>query len=808
MHVPGRDRLAAAGVTAREAETLAAVGRRLTNREIADRMFISVRTVESHVSSLLRKLGLAGRPELIQLAQQLPGEQLIPAITTSFVGRDSELAELSGMLAASALVCLVGPAGCGKTRLALEAARRWRGEARVVELAPAAARDVSALVAAGLGIGYEARDLAAAARVALAGSDVLIVVDNCEHVIAAAGAALEALARGVPGLRVLATSREPLGVDDEQVLPLRPLGVPAGPCPEDVQASGAGRLFLDRALAASPRFRLDEASAPYVAAICSRLDGLPLAIELAAARVRAFDVMELAEALRHRFEFLRRPAQSGRHKSLSSAIEWSWQLLDDNERTLLRRLAVLPGEFTLALAETVGPSPAIDVRSTLMRLAEQSLVSMRLPDKEPARYWLLGVIRTFVLEHADPAADEQVARAHALFFCDVAADAARAHYHPTATTRPPADFDEPNLLAALEWSASHDHGLADRLLVSISRLAELEPSRQALDVLCDVAARCPPNWSSEALARGALTTAYLSLDHAEQLARRSGLAAGDERDKAFASWATGWVHAYRHEEAAAVQCLDFAIAYARSAADPWLEASALQARGVARSGVQDAFADWEQAVARFVASGDLMHASNVRYMLASRAVEDHIRLRDVPVWLAECESYAASHGYQHELAHTRRARAAYERIQGHTDTARQLLNEVLPVFRQAGDFRCIARTLLELAQTPITGDPAAATNLLLRSLRAAAIASGPALHAQILAGLVAAGAAAGDLVLAARCLGALEALGKPAQPGPANPALAHTDPALMRTLREPAYTTYVSEGHAGGIDLITTLYPR
>jgi predicted ATPase/DNA-binding CsgD family transcriptional regulator len=812
-------------VTAREAEILAAVGRRLTNREIAARLSISVRTVESHVSALLRKLGLPGRPELVRLAQQLTGEQLIPASTTSFVGRDGELAELSAMLAASTLVCLVGPAGCGKTRLALEAARRWRGEprsdarkearreargeARIVELESATGLDVSALIAAGLGIGYEARDLVPAARVALAGSDVLLVVDNCEHVLGPAGEVLGSLARGVLGLRVLATSREPLGLDVEHVLALRPLGLPAGFGAQDVRASEAGQLFLDRALAASPRFRLDEASAPHVAAICHRLDGLPLAIELAAARVRNFDVMELAEALRHRLGVLERPGQAGRHRSLHAAIEWSWQLLGDTERHLLRRLAVLPGEFTLALAETAAGSRAtIDVRSVLWRLVEQSLVSMRLPEGEPARYWLLDVIRAFAREHADPAADEQVARAHALFFCDAASGAARAHYHPTQGT-PPAEVDEPNLLAALAWSAAHDPGLADRLLVSISQLADLEPSRQTLEVIYEVAAGCPPHWSSEALARAANAVAFLRLDHAEQLARKSSLAATTERDKAFASWAAGWIHAYRHEESAAVNCLDVAISYARSAPDPWLEASALQARGVARIKAQDAFADWEQAINRFVVAGDLTHASNVRYMIANNAVDTRTRLQDVPIWLDECESYAASRGYKHELAHSRRVRATYERIQQRPDTAQRLLDAVLPVFRQAGDFRCIARTLLELAQLAKAGDPAAAAGLLLQSLRAAAIASGPATHAQILGELTTAAAAADDRVLSARCLGALDAVDNAAAaPGAAEPALPPADSALERTLRAPAYATYVSEGHAGGIDLITALYPR
>lgn len=414
MQLAGQPRLEAAGVTAREAEVLAAVGRRMSNREIAARMVISVRTVESHVSALLRKLGLPDRRALVRLAGQLPGELALPPAVTRLIGRDDELAELTDMLATRALVTVVGPAGCGKTRLALEAARRWHGEIRVVELSSAAPRDAEALIAAGLGIGYEARDVAAAARVAIAAGDVLVIVDNCEHVAGTAGAVLGALAGAVPGLRLLATSREPLGIDAENVFALSPLGVPAGPHLEDVRASAAGRLFLDRALAASSRFRLDEASAPHVAAICRRLDGLPLAIELAAARIRTLDVMELAEGLRDKIGILERPARSRPQRSLSSAVEWSWQLLDDTERRLLRRLAVLPGEFTLALANVVGPGPAAaDVRSTLMRLVEQSLVAMRVPAGEPARYWLLGVIRALVLEHTDPAADEQVASGHA-----------------------------------------------------------------------------------------------------------------------------------------------------------------------------------------------------------------------------------------------------------------------------------------------------------------------------------------------------------------------------------------------------------
>ena len=185
MEPAGRARLAAAGVTAREAEVLAMIGGRLTNQEIAARLFISVRTVESHVSALLRKLALPGRPALIQLVGQLAAGPAVPVPPTSFIGREKELAQLRDLLAARPLVCLTGPGGCGKTRLALEAARGWAGETRVAALAGVAASDVGAVIAAALGIGYEAADLATAARVALAGRGMLLVADDCDHVLAA-----------------------------------------------------------------------------------------------------------------------------------------------------------------------------------------------------------------------------------------------------------------------------------------------------------------------------------------------------------------------------------------------------------------------------------------------------------------------------------------------------------------------------------------------------------------------------------------------------------------------------------------------
>jgi hypothetical protein len=423
---------------------------------------------------------------------------------------------------------------------------------------------------------------------------------------------------------------------------------------------------------------------------------------------------------------------------------------------------------------------------------------------QPARYWLLGTIRAHAAGR-EPGVAEQVRRAHARYCCELAAAEVKARRQPSLTQPLPPQFDDVNYLAALTWAAADEPDLAERLLRCLAQLIGMQPSRRGIDVLCAVAGRADRGWSSEALAWASWAITYLDLSAAEQLAARSAAAAASDRDQAYARWAAGWVHAYRHQEAAALGCLDQAIAYAQDAAEPWLEASAWQARGLARERTTDAFHDWQQAAVRFAAAGDLMHASNVRYMLARRAVAAGERLAEVPVWLADCESYAASHGYRHELAHIHLVRAEYERGQGRLDAARELLDGALPVFRQAGDFRCVARTLLELAVYHRPGDPAAAADLLLQGLGMAMLAS-ESLCAQVLASLTTTAAAAGDLPLAARALGALDALGQPqAQADPAAAQL--TIPAdLASALRAPACSTYVAEGRAGGISLIITLY--
>ena len=298
-----------------------------------------------------------------------------PASLTSFVGRAQATAEIAAQLAEYRLVTLTGPGGAGKTRLAGEVARRVAGRfADGVWLAElAAVRDpgqVPAAVAAALGI-HDLPAVAAADALAraLARRQLLLVLDNCEQVIGAAAEACGRLLLGADDVRVLATSREPLRIAGEVRYRLGPLTLPAAenlanrPNPETAAESEAVTLFADRARRVDPGFALDNTTAPTVAQLVARLDGMPLAIELAAARVDALGVPQLLDRIDDRFALLvdgDRLAQQ-RQRSLAAAVQWSYELLDAEEQRVFRAVSVFPGPFTLDGAEAVaGPVAGAD----------------------------------------------------------------------------------------------------------------------------------------------------------------------------------------------------------------------------------------------------------------------------------------------------------------------------------------------------------------------------------------------------------------------------------------------------------------
>jgi len=312
------------------------------------------------------------------------------------------------------VVTLTGPGGCGKTRLALRvatlAADSFEDGARLVELAsltdPAL---VPASVAEALGVSERgAADPMAGVVRALAGRELLIVLDNCEHVLGAAARVVVVMAGQCRRVRILATSRERLDVPGEFVFPVPPLGLPEDGSLRAVATSEAGSLFVTRARAASPAFALTAGNAAAIAEVCSRLDGMPLAIELAAARCPALGPVQLAARLEgHPGLLSGGAARPGRHRSLEALVSWSFELLGEPERRLLARLSVLRGGFDLDVAERVAagePLARQAVAGLLASLADKSLVQIQA---DPViRYWLLETIRQFAADRLAASGEE------------------------------------------------------------------------------------------------------------------------------------------------------------------------------------------------------------------------------------------------------------------------------------------------------------------------------------------------------------------------------------------------------------------
>ena len=332
----------------------------------------------------------------------------LPSETSTFVGREHELADLGALLERTRLLTLTGAGGVGKTRLALELARAggdaYSGGALLVELD---VLDDGALVPSAVAEALDLRALRGGAVVdallaELEPRELLLVLDNCEHLIGPAAALVDALLRGAPRLTVLATSREPLRVPGEVVFRVPSLGIPDPERkdePESLLRYEAVRLFVERAQAASPRFALDAGNASDVARVCHRLDGLPLALELAAARVDALTPAALAGRLDDRFRLLRAGSRTAptRQQTLEATLDWSHDLLSPQERTLLRRLAIFSGNFGLEAAEEVCAGDDLDalqVAPLLAELVEKSLVVSEDRGGH-RRYRLLETIRSY-----------------------------------------------------------------------------------------------------------------------------------------------------------------------------------------------------------------------------------------------------------------------------------------------------------------------------------------------------------------------------------------------------------------------------
>jgi len=413
----------------------------------------------------LDDIARAGR-ELERAAPRGPGAAApkgLPQSLTSFIGRDAEASEVADLLERSRLVTLTGAAGCGKTRLALEVARRLTAEgarsAWLVPLAPLGDPDhVVAALAAAIGAReQQGKSLEETCLAALSDRPGLLILDNCEHLLSECSRLAERVLQACPGVGILCTSREALGLTGETAWRVRSLAHPrstALPLLAELERFDGIRLFVERARDVQAAFALDASNAPAVAAIVERLDGIPLALELAAARLRVLSPQQVLERLSDRFRLLTGGSRTAleRHQTLRAALEWSHDLLDEDERRCLRELSVFAGGFRLEEATRICTGDAFEVLDRLTDLVDKSLVQVEQDARRPPRYRLLESVRQHAVEklHAAGEADAVRARHHDVYAAFVEAQA-RDPRRESAGWLSALAAEHENIRATLEW---------------------------------------------------------------------------------------------------------------------------------------------------------------------------------------------------------------------------------------------------------------------------------------------------------------------------------------------------------------------
>jgi predicted ATPase/transcriptional regulator with XRE-family HTH domain len=633
----------------------------------------------------------------------------LPRRFTSFVGRDEVVAAITTLMASSPLVTIVGAGGVGKTRAALRVGEnevgRWRDGVWFVEFAPLADPTlVPSAVAAALGVQESpSRPLLASIVQFLEKKQALLILDNCEHVMAEVRAATVAVLGGCPGVRVLCTSREPLRVAGERSYRLPTLAVPPATAvaAADVAAFAAAALFADRARAVDGTFALSDDNAAAIGEICRRLDGIPLAIELAAARIRVLSPRQLAERIDERFNLLTMGDRTAlpRQQTMRALIDWSYDLLSEHERLLFDRLAIFVDGFGI---DAVGAICAGDglaqeqVLDLLTSLVDKSLVVSELLGDE-ARYRLLEATKQYAREKLDARGERpQLARNHAESYTALAERLENTWYTAAERdwfTRSEAELD--NWRAALEWALGPqgDTLLGRRLVGALSRvwysLAAAEGLRWvhvALDPPLDgtadaVAARLDVTEAELYAAFGQYKASHAAADRA--LARLQSMSDPVLLARAEQSAGNALVVLNGDGDAAGEPLLQSALAAARKLGNRRLVAMLLRDLGTARSrrgAVGEARAFYAEALAGFRAIGVVRQAAS----LAGHMAEVQFAEGDAEIALELGEEALAGHRALHNrrgVANDLCNMAAYHVALEQYDEARVLAAESLALAR-------------------------------------------------------------------------------------------------------------------------------
>ncbi|MFI6574843.1 AfsR/SARP family transcriptional regulator [Nocardiopsis sp. NPDC050513] len=583
-----------------------------------------------------------GEPDTAAAPPRLPGN--VPAPLTEVIGREESVARVRADVERFRLVTLMGAGGVGKTTLALASVRPAPPPSSAVWFVELAGRDADSTtpesvaedIASAVGLsdeGCSPGQRSSALRLGRCLGAGLLVLDNCEHVAGPVAALVTQLLRSAPDLRVLATSREPLGVPGERLHQVRPLDLPREATPEALSASTAVELFVQRVTASLPGFAVDAGNAAAVDAICRRLDGLPLALELAAARVRSLGVHELAARLDHRFQVLGGGGAGlhARQRTLHALVDWSWQPLSDDEQAVLRRLSVHAGPFRLDKAEAIAgltlegaravPAPA--VAGLLASLVDRSLV---VAEQNPwcTRYRLLETIRAFARERLAEAGEETAAvRALTVYLAEES-----AQFEPRLFGSDSEqglclewlDHETANLRTSVEWAAAQgEAALALRIAGALGWYWYLRGRYREGHRLLSLALAAPGGPTDAERATGQLWHAALSfavtpgpeamesaraaLDLAARLPDPAVLA----RTRALLAFMTFMAAVEGEPLDALDERLDAALAVFEARSDRWWRAFTLHLRGwrsVRHSQMAEAERDARESLALFEELGE------------------------------------------------------------------------------------------------------------------------------------------------------------------------------------------------------------
>lgn len=802
------------------------------------------------------------------------------------IGRRTAIEEAGRRLETDRLVTLTGPGGVGKTQLAIEVARNvaaaradgaWLVElgsrqAHTGELADATTALASA-VAAAMGIREDVvspgapvaddREHVVADRVvdALASRHLLLVLDDCEHVIEPVAHLVERLLRAAPTVQVLVTSQEPVGLPGEVVLPVAPLDLPARDASFDELAGAAAvRLFVTRAAAAHPGFTLTEEDGPTVADICRRLDGIPLALELAATRVRGLHVRELAQRLDRRFELLTSGPRTAprRQQTLRAVIDWSWHLSSHEEQVVLRRLAVHPGGWTLEAAEHVCAADDLDagqVVRALPRLVDRSLVVVA-DDETGRRYRLLESVATYAAERLVDEDDADAVRArHAIYYTVLAERTASSLRGPgQREALRQLDREADNLRGAIETSVGRgDAAMALRLVNALAWYWFLRgrygEARRSLSAVLDL----PATGRATEVARAeaaAWLAGVAATDHRDDpvVRRRDVLGRyadlDDPAGRARARWLLAHTMLGSADGADAAPLVREALDGFRARGDGWGVAAALATRAELALGKGDLAAvrrDSEASLRLFDELGDRWGRLQPTRLLGSLAEiagdyaradqlhRDALRLaEELELWPAVATQLASlgrvallvgNESDAEELLERARRLAqdqsdeagdAYAmtglaiaaRRQGQLIRAEGLLRDLLRWHRRTGFLPGTALVLAELGfVADAHGRPEDARTLHLESLATARASGDDRAVALAIEGLAGASAALEEHERAAKLLGAAAAAREEAG-APLPPAergdVDRIEQAARRGLGSAAFTTAFAEGRRSG----------